>query len=81
MIHKIEIAQHSKYECAFCGKTAVRRQAVGIWECKHCSVKMAGGAYTLSTSAANQVRVTLQRVKRIAAAAAATVVAAPAAKA
>ena len=77
VIHKIEIAQHSKYECSFCGKTTVKRQAVGIWNCKHCNVKMAGGAYTLSTAAANQVRVTLQRVKRVAQAAAAPAVPVP----
>lgn len=33
---KIEISQHSKYTCTFCGKVTVKRQAVGIWNCKSC---------------------------------------------
>jgi len=64
VIRKIEIAQHSKYECAFCGKQVVKRQAAGIWNCKKCGVTMAGGAWTLSTSSGAQVRAALARVKR-----------------
>ena len=33
---KIEISQHSKYTCTFCGKTTVKRQSTGIWNCKSC---------------------------------------------
>ena len=32
----------------FCGKTTVRRAAVGIWDCKGCKKTMTGGAYTMS---------------------------------
>lgn len=64
VIRKIEIAQHSKYECSFCGKQVVKREAAGIWNCKKCNIKMAGGAWTLSTSSAAQVRAALARVKR-----------------
>ncbi|KAJ1028311.1 hypothetical protein NDA18_002976 [Ustilago nuda] len=55
-IKKIEISQHSKYTCTFCGKDSVKRKAVGIWECRACKKVMAGGAWTLSTSAAATVR-------------------------
>ncbi len=61
---KIEISQHSKYVCPFCGKNTVKRKAVGIWDCKSCKKRMAGGAYVLSTAAAADVRTTLTRVKR-----------------
>lgn len=61
---KIEISQHSKYDCPFCGKNTVKRKAVGIWDCKSCKKRMAGGAYVLSTAAAADVRTTLTRVKR-----------------
>lgn len=44
----MEITQHAKYTCTFCGKVTVRRNAVGIWDCKSCKKTVAGGAYTVS---------------------------------
>lgn len=44
----MEISQHAKYLCTFCGKTTVKRQAVGIWNCKSCRKTVAGGAYVVS---------------------------------
>ncbi|OAE23806.1 hypothetical protein AXG93_369s1000 [Marchantia polymorpha subsp. ruderalis] len=51
-IKKMEVSQHSKYFCEFCGKFAVKRKAVGIWNCKDCGKVKAGGAYTLNTASA-----------------------------
>jgi len=48
VIKKIEIAQHSKYHCAFCGKDSMKREVTGIWQCKPCNRRVAGGAYTLA---------------------------------
>ncbi|CAL9235599.1 unnamed protein product, partial [Arabidopsis halleri] len=45
-IKKMEVSQHSKYFCEFCGKYAVRRKAVRIWGCRDCGKLKAGGAYT-----------------------------------
>ncbi|KAL4684062.1 hypothetical protein H8959_021756 [Pygathrix nigripes] len=36
MVKKIEISQHAKYTCSFCGKTKMKRRAVGIWHCGSC---------------------------------------------
>ena len=44
----MEITQHAKYVCTFCGKTTVKRHSVGIWTCKSCKKTVAGGAYTVS---------------------------------
>ncbi|CAH8437894.1 unnamed protein product, partial [Schistosoma guineensis] len=44
-IKKIEISQHAKYNCNFCGKDSLKRKAAGIWECKACKKVVAGGAY------------------------------------
>ncbi|KAJ6347875.1 hypothetical protein OIU76_004382 [Salix suchowensis] len=48
----MEVSQHSKFFCEFCGKYAVKRKAVGIWGCKDCGKVKAGGAYTLNTASA-----------------------------
>lgn len=45
---KIEISQHARYTCTFCGKNSVKRHSTGIWDCKSCKKTVAGGAYTLS---------------------------------
>lgn len=47
VVKKIEISQHAKYNCAFCGKDNVKRNVTGIWECKSCHKVIAGGAYLL----------------------------------
>lgn len=31
-VKKMEVSQHSKYTCAFCGKDAMKRVCVGIWK-------------------------------------------------
>ncbi len=46
-LEKIERKQKSFYICPSCSKKAVERIAVGIWQCKKCSAKIAGKAYEL----------------------------------
>jgi len=65
-IKKMEIQQHATYTCSFCGKDAVKRQAVGIWNCKACRKTTAGGAWTVSTTAAATVRSTVRRLREMA---------------
>ncbi|TQS38457.1 hypothetical protein Golomagni_01036, partial [Golovinomyces magnicellulatus] len=70
-VKKMEITQHAKYVCTFCGKTNVKRHSVGIWDCKSCKKTVAGGAYTVSyvsnlTPAAAAMRSTLRRLREIA---------------
>ncbi|KAF5550862.1 RPL34B [Fusarium mexicanum] len=47
-VKKMEVTQHAKYTCTFCGKVTVKRQATGIWDCKSCKRTVAGGAYTVA---------------------------------
>ncbi|EPR56953.1 ribosomal protein RPL37A [Toxoplasma gondii TgCatPRC2] len=63
-VKKIELQQHAKYSCPFCGKMATKRQAVGIWKCRGCSKVMTGGAWTLQTAAAATVRSTVARLRK-----------------
>ncbi|PNI70988.1 RPL37A isoform 2 [Pan troglodytes] len=52
MVKKIEISQHAKYTCSFCGKTKMKRRAVGIWHCGSCMKTVAGGAWTYKLAVA-----------------------------
>ena len=38
----------NRYTCTFCGKVTVKRQSVGIWNCRSCKKTLAGGAYVVS---------------------------------
>eukprot|EP00993_Chasmostoma_nieuportense_P006479 NODE_7110_length_465_cov_358.026627_g6944_i0.p1 GENE.NODE_7110_length_465_cov_358.026627_g6944_i0~~NODE_7110_length_465_cov_358.026627_g6944_i0.p1 ORF type:complete len:104 (+),score=2.10 NODE_7110_length_465_cov_358.026627_g6944_i0:55-366(+) len=64
-VKKILISKTAKHFCHFCGKFRVKRQAVGIWECKHCKRQIAGGAWTLSTSNSTTVRSTIRRLREL----------------
>jgi len=66
-VKKMEISQHSKYCCTFCGKDKMKRIAVGIWFCddKNCRVVVAGGAWNYSTTAAASVRSAVRRLKEL----------------
>jgi len=69
VIKKMEVTQHAKYNCSFCGKNSVKRQATGIWNCARCKKTMAGGSYVLSTAAAVTVRTAVSRMQKASAAA------------
>merc|ERR1712147_142345 len=58
---KMEVSQHSKYNCVFCGKDNVKRQATGSWKCGSCRKVIAGGAYMLNTPPAESVPPAAQR--------------------
>ena len=63
VIKKIEISQHSKFNCVFCGSQTVKREVVGIWKCTKCRAKIAGGAYQLSNPAAVTIRTAIARLR------------------
>merc|ERR1712000_803964 len=64
-VKKIEISQHARYTCSFCGKDTVKRESVGIWNCRGCGKQIAGGAWSVSTPAAAATRSTIRRLREI----------------
>ncbi|MEM0142941.1 MAG: 50S ribosomal protein L37ae [Candidatus Parvarchaeum sp.] len=48
-IDAIKQLRSEKYACPRCKKLSIRRQASGIWKCKHCGLVIAGNAYSLSS--------------------------------
>ncbi|KAG9312810.1 ribosomal protein L37ae [Chiua virens] len=67
---QMEVTQHARYTCTFCGKAcipsdSVKRTAVGIWNCRSCRKTIAGGAWTVSTTAAATVRSTVRRLREL----------------
>ncbi|MBI1935028.1 50S ribosomal protein L37ae [Candidatus Woesearchaeota archaeon] len=47
-LSKIEAEQRKLHKCPYCSKTAVRRVALGIWQCRKCNAKFAGKAYSVT---------------------------------
>mmetsp|Transcript_86208 Transcript_86208/g.208959 ORF Transcript_86208/g.208959 Transcript_86208/m.208959 type:complete len:94 (-) Transcript_86208:66-347(-) len=64
LLRKIEVTQHSKYTCMFCGKDTVKRSVTGIWNCGSCRKQIAGGAYQLATPSAATVRSSIARLRK-----------------
>ena len=45
-VEEVERLQKATYKCPKCEYMAVKRYASGIWRCRHCGLKFAGGAYS-----------------------------------
>nr|XP_053770830.1 60S ribosomal protein L37a-like [Desmodus rotundus] len=62
-VKKTEISHHTKYTCSFCGKTKMKRRAVGTWHCGSCVKMAAGGAWTHSPTSAVMATSAIRRLK------------------
>jgi large subunit ribosomal protein L37Ae len=47
---------HDEHVCPECGTEAVERQGTGIWECRKCGYRFAGGTYRPETPGGTSVR-------------------------
>lgn len=48
-IAEIEADMHEDHACPDCGRETVSRQGTGIWKCRRCDYKFAGGTYRPTT--------------------------------
>ncbi len=42
----VTAAKNKAYECPRCNHVAVKRVSAGVWQCRRCDLKFAGGAYS-----------------------------------
>ena len=47
----VETEQKKNYQCPYCHKNAIKRIAVGIWECPKCAAVFTGKAYNVTKQA------------------------------
>lgn len=53
---KVEAKQNQKHECPYCGFKKIVRKTRGIFECKKCGKRFAGGAFTPHTLAGGIIK-------------------------
>jgi len=60
-VNEMEKISHAVHPCPRCEVVAVKRRGTGIWECRKCGYKYAGGAYTPQTPA---YRIAIRSIER-----------------
>jgi len=52
----IEVVMRQRHQCPQCMAKTVKRVSIGIWACKRCGHKFAGGAYVPQTKLGEMAR-------------------------
>lgn len=62
-IAEVEETSRAVHECPSCESDSVKRQSSGVWLCRKCGHKFAGGAYEPETSTGETVKKALRKAK------------------
>jgi large subunit ribosomal protein L37Ae len=60
-VREVEVISKATHTCPRCDNIAVRRKGTGIWQCRKCDFKYAGGAYVPVTP---NLKVVLRAIER-----------------
>ena len=60
-VNEVEKVSRATHTCPRCDTVSVRRKGTGIWECRKCGFKFAGGAYMPQTPV---LKVALRSIER-----------------
>lgn len=60
-ISSIEESEKSGHRCPECGSTSLKKESKGVWVCKKCGEKVAGGAWKPETGAKKMVKKALRK--------------------
>lgn len=64
-IKNIEERMKIPHKCPQCQTKAVRRLSIGVWQCKKCFFKFAGGAYVPTTMEGKKATRNVKRLKEL----------------
>ncbi|OLS19897.1 MAG: 50S ribosomal protein L37Ae [Candidatus Heimdallarchaeota archaeon LC_3] len=62
-VKAIEEVQKQWHNCPSCKSKRVKRISIGIWECRFCKYKFAGGAFLVNTSTGQIANSTAKRLE------------------
>ena len=59
----VEKIMRSTHICPSCLKAGLKREAAGVWSCKKCGKKIAGGAFAPSTAVTKLIAIEAEKEK------------------